>query len=83
MARFLMFPPSWPRQVGQQVSLGLQFEQTRWPAWHWGGWGVKKTQYRKIGSSQQSRKPQYMILGEVIYLKDWGEDIVETDRALE
>ena len=43
IARFLMLPPSWPRQVGQQVSLGLQLEQTRWPAWHWGR-GVKKMQ---------------------------------------
>ena len=29
MARFLMLPPSWPRQVGQHVSLGRQLEQTR------------------------------------------------------
>ena len=32
MARFLMLLPSGPRQVGQQVSLGRQLEQTRWPA---------------------------------------------------
>ena len=42
MARFRMFPPSWPLQVGQQVSFGLQLEQTRWPAWHWGGRGGKE-----------------------------------------
>ena len=37
IARFLMLPPSCPLQVGQQVSLGRQLEQTRCPAWHWGG----------------------------------------------
>ena len=35
IAKFLIFPPSGPRHVGQQVSLGLQCWQTRWPAWHW------------------------------------------------
>ena len=33
IARLRMLAPSWPRQVGQHVSLGRQLEHTRWPAW--------------------------------------------------
>ncbi len=34
MAKLRILPPSWPRHVGQQVSLGRHDEQTKWPAWH-------------------------------------------------
>lgn len=34
IAKFRILPKG-PRHVGQHVSFGLQFEQAKWPAWHW------------------------------------------------
>ena len=67
-----MFPPSWPRHVGQQVSFGLQLEHTRWPAWHCGE--------RRI---QCERTQNLHHPGQETYLKDWGENIVKANRAFE
>ena len=44
--------------------------------------GIKKSSVKRDVRVEQSRKLQYMILGQVIYLKDRGEDIVKADRAL-
>ena len=43
---------------------------------------IKKSSIKRDVRVKQSRKLQYMILGQVIYLKDRGEDIVKADRAL-
>lgn len=80
MARFRM-EPSGPRQVGQQVSLGRQLEQTCG-----GGGTTAKNQFGFIssvlgrGDEWTRHEMTYQVSG--LALQDRWQHIVETDRTL-